>query len=406
MPLNLDIYPRDFPRDATLTTEQTSVDALAARTRSMALTLQLNQRIAGLFSVSNQNATMRISRRRMPFDVVGVNPPRRTVHGTIGYFVGGQNAIPSYRGENGSKIEHMPFAGEWIAPIGSHLTDDRQWPACSGNKRAFWSVGGWSDDPGRLNGTIDRTTLIDENTVRIGSQLTAGGHGMVSCGNNEKGLVVGSFSAGWNGVNYGAGTRIHRISYTSPETVTRLGEELANPQTFCMQSVGNRSEILLIGGSYSATRYWNQQFSFQAVSLTTETRSLKGATLAASCQLGSAKFGNHDRVLIVGGQNLDGGWWGVSNKIVNGYRFSTDTSSTLGFQLDFPRSAVSGFSSNKNGYVGGGFTAGVGWPGSIRSLEKIFDLGGSESILTLGSELVFHHAELGGVSDYAAGHSS
>jgi hypothetical protein len=407
MPSNLNVYPTDFEQ-ITVSAGQSTVDTLSVDTRSAALKQQLNRRLAGLFSARNQNAATKISHLRMPFDVVGANPPPFVVHGTIGFFVGGQNWLNGPG--NGTKVEHMPFAGEWVAPIGSRLTEDRQWPACCGNKRAFWTAGGWRDNPGQLNSTIDKTTLIDENTVRIAASLTAGGHGMVGCGDDIRGYIFGSFTAGWNGISYGAGRRIHRITYQT-DSVSLLGQQFDADYCCTTMTAGTRSRVFLFGGvkgnAANPAAFWIPETRIRSLVLATETLVTQTASMSGLGEfIGSAKFGNHNVIYIVGGCNINQVWWGVNARSLLRYRITPDTIALMGIQLEVSRNAVGGFSSNLSGYVGGGF-APSGWAGgSIRSIEKMTGIDGTEALTSIGTNLYYEHAEHPGVSDYAAGHSS
>lgn len=410
MPFNTDIYPLDFQQVGESSAIQNGVDALAIATRAAALKQQLNKRLAGLFSVRNQNKQGRYSNLRMSFDVVGSNTPVFVVSGSIGYFVGGThffhpayNTIPPIM--NGTRIEHMPFAGEWVNTIGSRLTVGRQNSACFGNKRAFWTAGGYSGPP-TMHSLIDRTTLASEDTVQISAQLTAKGYGMVGCGNNTKGYTFGAFNDAWFGLSYGAGRRIHSLAYDT-EAVALLAAQFDVLHCSDTTTAGDKAQIFLFGGvkGDNANPFWSSDNRIRSFSMTTETLSLKAATTTGIGDfLGSAKFGNQNVIYILGGIDAAMQSFRTANaRKIARYRIATDLITLLGLQLDSSRAGLGGFSSNISGYVGGGYGVGTF---SVRGLEKLSGIDATESIAPIGATLVVEHAGLAGVSDYAAGHSS
>jgi hypothetical protein len=391
--MNTQLYPLDYPQIAESGSSalEQAIRDVQKEAKLTAIRNGLSRLIAGQGLARNQGYAVPSYGIPLPANKVGVIQAPLRFRGTKGYFVGGNNYVIGIL--NGTSINSITFASEIVRALSTHLTDERQWPGTTGNRKSGYAAGGWGD---RLTSTVrscDRIDYLGDVALRLGINLSETKFIVSAIGSRFFGYFAGGL------VQWATTSRfVDRISYTDPEIVEPKGNALATARACGLDSAGTPTKGYYFGGAVYGALGWSPLFSIETITFAGEVFAVLARSLSWA-HVGHATGGNERRALIIGGWSSTISWFSDSEN-VSEFLFATEVPTLLGKLLSISTTAACAPSTSVSCYAGSGMLPIGSAPANVFKIEKFnFE---PVAKVPFGVRLAVPTPEAAALSDYGA----
>jgi hypothetical protein len=393
---NRQLYPLDYPQTA-----DTGASALEEAIRSVqreakltAIRNGLSRLISGQNAARLQGALLPSYGYTLPANKAGTVQAALKFKGTKGYFAGG-NTISATASR--TYISSMIFASETIRALSTHLTDDREAPLSTGNRKSGYAAGGWATKLSSANSSFDRVDYLSDTTIRLNVNLSIKKYGGAAIGTKFAGFFAGGLTV-W-GYNHRA---VDKLNYTDPETIEQKGNILTVERVCGINSTGTPTKgYYYAGGTFTPATGWLAVFSIDVLTFAGETVAALGKSLSWA-HANHAAAGNDKKALLMGGWSLMGTWFQEADN-VSEFVYATETPALLGKMLTIPTSMASAVNTSTSCYMATGMIpVGADISNYLRIEKFNFD---PTTKVPFGVRLPMQQGAPGGLSDYGASFS-